>query len=98
MLHFDHATYDKNHVDHFHYNYQRIELQIWDTTRQERFWTILDFPSRFILMLYMHSFYFLTMVGTCNTHLCGFFLLQHSTVEQWESRLRVMSPTNHLST
>ncbi|CAN6846579.1 unnamed protein product, partial [Brassica oleracea] len=44
----------------------------------------------------MHSFSFLTMVETCNTHLCG--LLQHSTVEQWESRLRVMSPTNHLST
>ncbi|WZZ35003.1 hypothetical protein YC2023_018404 [Brassica napus] len=41
MLHFDHATYDKNQVDLIHYNYQkRIELQIWDTTRQERFRTI----------------------------------------------------------
>ncbi|KAH0852448.1 hypothetical protein HID58_090812, partial [Brassica napus] len=97
MIHFDHATYDKNHVDLFHYNYQRIELQIWDTTRQERFRTIPDFPSRFIVMLYMHSFSFLTMVGTCNTHVWGFFLLQQS-VEQWESRLRVMSPTKHLST
>ncbi|KAH0905936.1 hypothetical protein HID58_037763 [Brassica napus] len=40
---------------------KRIELQIWDTTRQERFQTIPDFPSRFSLMLYMHSFSFLTM-------------------------------------
>ncbi|CAH8388151.1 unnamed protein product [Eruca vesicaria subsp. sativa] len=53
MLLFNHAAYEKNHVDFFPYNYQinlkiraneldykRVKLKIWDTTRQERFWTI----------------------------------------------------------
>ncbi|CAF2159149.1 hypothetical protein HID58_025454 [Brassica napus] len=46
--------------------------------------------DRFFLQLYMHYVSFLTMVGTCNTHLCGFFLLQHSIVEPWEFRLRLI--------
>ena len=52
----------------------------------------------FLLLYYMHSLSFLTMVGTCNTHLCGFFSLQHTTVELWAFCLCMMLPMNHLST